>query len=196
MLILIGLRGSGKTTVGRLVAQSLGQPGSFVDLDDLVAEAGAALVGRPTTVGEVLSTQGQLKFRALEYATLRLACAHRPAVLSLGGGTPTDPRSNAYLRERVADADHPATIVYLRATPSTLARRLAGTDLSKRPSLTGRGVLEEIETLFQQRDEPYLALAARTVDVDLLTPEQIARAVLGTGGGSAEALTPPAEAPP
>src|SRR5262245_38355040 len=134
MLILMGLRGSGKTTVGKLVARRLGDEGQFVDLDDLVAEAGAALVGRKTTAGEVLRTQGEPAFRALEYATLRLAAAHRPAVLSLGGGTPTHPPSNAFLRDFAASTDHPATLVYLRATPSTLVRRLGGTDLSLRPS--------------------------------------------------------------
>jgi shikimate kinase len=174
MLILIGLRGSGKTTVGKLVAQRAGVPGSFVDLDDLVAEAGAPLVGHPTTVGEVLRTQGEARFRAVEFATLKLVCAHRPRVLSLGGGTPTHGPSYAYLEERRRDAEHPATIVYLRATPSTLARRLGETDLSTRPSLTGKGVLEEIDTLFQQRDEPYIALATRVIDVDFLTPEQTA----------------------
>jgi shikimate kinase len=176
MLILIGLRGSGKSTVGRLVASRRGV--SFVDLDDVVAEAGTPLVGRkpppPVTIAEILRTQGEAKFRAIEFATLRLACAHGPRVLSLGGGTPTHPPSYAYLQERIKHPDDPATIVYLRATPSTLARRLGQTDLSTRPSLTGTGVLEEIDTLFQQRDEPYIALASRVIDVDFLTPEQTA----------------------
>lgn len=174
MLILIGLRGSGKTTVGKMAAERMGDPDSFVDIDDLVAEAGAALVGRPTTAGEVLRTQGEPTFRALEFATLRLACAHRPAVLALGGGTPTHPASYAFLQSRATDKEHPAAIVYLRATPSTLVRRLGQTDLASRPSLTGKGVLEEIDTLFQQRDEPYIALATRVIDADLLTPQQTA----------------------
>jgi shikimate kinase len=180
MLVLIGLRGSGKTTVGRLLARRLGDEGLFVDLDDLVAEAGAALVGRRTTAGEVLRTQGEPAFRALEYATLRLACAHRPAVLALGGGTPTHPPSYAYLRDLTTDTDRPASIVYLRATPSTLARRLGQTDLTHRPSLTGRGVLEEIDQVFLQRDEPYLALATRVVDVDLMSPDQTAESLATT----------------
>jgi len=180
MLILIGLRGSGKTTVGRLVAERRGEPGSFVDLDDLVAEAGAPLLGHATTVGEVLCTQGEATFRALEFATLRLACAHRPGVLSLGGGTPTHPPSFALLKD-LTETSSPASIVYLRATPSTLARRLGLTDLSTRPSLTGKGVLEEIDTLYQQRDELYITLATRVIDVDFLTPDQAAQ-LIGTAG--------------
>jgi len=182
MLILIGLRGSGKTTTGRLVAQRLGDEGAFVDLDDLVAEAGAALVGRPTTVGEVLRTQGEPVFRAVEFATLKLACAHRPRVLSLGGGTPTHAPAYEYL-QGLTHGTNPSTIVYLRATPSTLARRLGQTDLAARPSLTGQGVIEEIDTLFQQRDEPYINLATRVIDVDFLTPQQTAT-LLGTAGSA------------
>ena len=92
-------------------------------------------------------------------------------ILGLGAGSLV---AMYYLRERLHDPVHRASIVYLRATPSTLARRLGQTDLSTRPSLTGKGVLEEIDAIYQQRDEPYLALASRVIDVDFLTPAQTA----------------------
>lgn len=178
MLILIGLRGSGKTTVGKLVAQGARVPGSFIDLDDLVAETGPSLTGSPASVGEILRTHGEARFRSLELAALERACTLRPRVLSLGGGTPTTPQARELLQAQRGHTSDPATIVYLRATPATLAGRLAATDLSSRPSLTGKGVLEEIDTLFRQRDAVYAALADRVIDVDALTPEQTA-ALLG-----------------
>lgn len=164
-LILIGLRGSGKTTVGGLLAARLGRP--FVDLDDVVAKAlGAA------TPGEAWRARGEAAFRAAELAALR-DVLHTPGrVLSLGGGTPTAPGAADLLRAERATGR--ARIVYLAAAPEILRRRLSGTDLAARPSLTGKGVLDEIDTVHAARDGLYRTLADAVIDTAGREPAAIA----------------------
>jgi shikimate kinase len=177
MLILMGLRGSGKSTVGRMVAAARKVP--FADLDDRTAMTAARkrLVPAGSSVAALLQTVGEQQFRQVEEEAL-FEAVNKPAcdiaVLALGGGTPTHPGSLAVMRERLNDPHRVTQLVYLRATPATLAARLSTTDLSQRPSLTGRGVVEEVGELFAKRDPLYTSLATRVIDVDGLTPQQTA----------------------
>ncbi|MDP1661004.1 MAG: shikimate kinase [Phycisphaerales bacterium] len=181
MLILMGLRGSGKSTVGRLVGAALNVP--FADLDDRTAMTAVRkqLVPAGSSVAVVLQTLGEQRFRRIEEEAL-FEAVNKPAcdiaVLALGGGTPTHPGSLAVIQARLNDTDRKTQLVYLRATPATLAARLNATDLSQRPSLTGRGVVEEIGELFANRDPLYTSIATRIIDVDGLTPQQTASLIL------------------
>lgn len=177
-LVLIGLRGSGKSTIGRAAGAALGW--AFVDLDDLTPGVlGAA------SAGEALKTHGEAAFRDAEATALAgvLAAAEKNAgrvVIALGGGTPTAPGVPELLRGAGARA------VYLRATPRTLRERLVHTDLRTRPSLTGRGVLAEIAAVFERRDGVYSALAAElgtVIDVDGLSAHDLERAVVDIARG-------------
>lgn len=177
MLILMGLRGSGKSTVGRLVAAQRAVP--FVDLDDETPGvlSGCGFVPKGATVSDSLKAVGESAFRGAEAVALEVVFSspgYWEAVLALGGGTPTGERSRLYIGERLALARPVTTLVYLRAAPATLAARLSVTDLSQRPSLTGRGVVEEIGELFEKRDPLYRSLATRVIEVDSLSPEQTA----------------------
>lgn len=156
-LVLIGLRGSGKTALGRALAG-----GSLVDLDELVA-ARAGLASAAAFIRE----RGIEAFRRAEADALRDALAGDAAVIALGGGTPTAPGAAEMLRGCAA------RVVYLRATPETLAARLSRTDLASRPSLTGVGVLEEIGALFAARDGLYRGLAGEVIDVDSLAADEV-----------------------
>lgn len=162
-IILLGLRGSGKTTLGRALAQKLSR--EFVDLDDEVARSNGS-----ESSGEALRSLGEARFRRAEASALFNVLAHAPRargkgrILALGGGTPTNIAARQFLEDLVEDGR--AQIVYLRATPATLRERLRATDLAERPSLTGEGTLEEIDQLFAARDNAYRALATRTLDVD------------------------------
>jgi shikimate kinase len=146
-LVLIGLRGSGKSTAGRWLAELWSW--SFVDLDDRTP----ALLGC-TTPAEALRTRGEPAFRAAESDALRAALAEPRTILALGGGTPTAPGAAELLR-----AARPR-LVYLRGSPAVLRARLATTDLAGRPALTAAGVLDEVDALFAARDPLYTALAA------------------------------------
>jgi shikimate kinase len=157
-ILLIGLRASGKSTLGRALATALGGV-PFVDLDDHTREALGA-----TTVREAFLDAGEAGFRAAEAQALARALRSGEAhVLALGGGTPTAPGA----AEQIAEArrEGRAFVVFLDPPLSTLAERLT-THEGDRPSLTGRGVVAEIGDVAAVRRPLYAALA----DLRLLEP--------------------------
>ena len=149
-IVLVGLRGSGKSTLGRGLADALGR--SFVDLDDRTA---ASLGSR--TPGEALRTHGEAVFRKAEADALHAALREPGIVLALGGGTPTAPGAADLLRERAQDGS--ASLLYLHASPETLAGRLSAPGAPDRPALVGDHAVSEIATLYDQRDPLYRELA-------------------------------------
>ena len=166
-LLLMGLRGSGKSTIGRLVAARAGV--RFLDLD----EATAALLGGGS-VAEVWSRHGEGRFREAETRALQnldLMGGSELRVVALGGGTPTAPGAPEIL-EAAARAG-PALLIYLRARPDALRDRLGATDVATRPSLTGAGTLAEVEAVFAARDPLYRRLASLVLDTDACEPEAL-----------------------
>ena len=154
----MGLRGSGKSALGRRLAQERSLP--FIDLDDRTrARLGFA------TISEAFEQRGEPAFRAAEVAALRAALAEPPGVIALGGGTPTAPGAQQLLREAVGAG---ARLIYLRASAATLRARLIaeGRPSPNRPSLTGVGPLAEIEEVLGARDSQYRALATAIVQTD------------------------------
>ncbi len=159
-LLLIGMMGAGKTTVGRLAAAELGWP--YLDSDDEVEEA----TGK--RVPEIFATEGEPAFRAAEAEALARALDVEPAVVSVAGGAVLD-QANRTLIERGG------TVVWLRARVATLARRV-GTG-------AGRPLLDPdpaaaLRALDAARRPLYQSLADEVVDVDDLTPEQAAAATV------------------
>ncbi|MBX3378770.1 MAG: shikimate kinase [Phycisphaeraceae bacterium] len=171
-LILLGLRTSGKTTLGALAANKLNLP--FLDLDSLTAK----VLDQPSA-GDAIRHLGLKAFRAGEVRALRMPEAKSAGVLSLGGGTPTDPDAQATLAEMQKSGSR---IVYLRAAPAILRARMVKTDLSTRPSLTGKSPIDEVEQIFRERDPVFRSVADVTIDVDALTEETALAAVLATLG--------------
>lgn len=155
---LIGLRGSGKSTLGRAVARLLSL--NFIDLDDVtpdvLGEANAA---------DALRRHGEPAFRLAEMQALRtvLQEGRAPALIALGGGSPTAPGFEA------CAVEHNMRLIYLRCAPATLRSRLQATDTETRPSLTGRGTLDEIDAVFAKRDPAYVELAHDVVECDDLS---------------------------
>ena len=154
---LIGLRASGKSTVGRMVARTLGR--GFVDLDDVTPQ----LLGC-ADVREAWSRHGVDAFRAAEARALAQVLTGAGRVLALGGGTPEAPGASDALR--AARGAGRAVVVYLRAPAETLRDRLRGDDNANRPSLTGKGLLDEIEEVLARRDGLYTSLADLVVEHD------------------------------
>lgn len=169
IVVLMGLRASGKTTLGRALAACLGR--EFVDLDDrTLARLGDA------TITDAFRRAGEPAFRAAEADALRAALDERAIVLALGGGTPTAPGAETALRG--AQAGGLAWICYLRCEPDALRRRLrdAGGAGTGRPSLTGADPLDEIERVYDARDPLYRALADVVVEGDA-SPEAVIEAL-------------------
>jgi len=170
--VLMGLRGSGKTTIGRLLA--LQRKTRFVDLDDLVVSRLNA-----SSVTQIWQTLGQTRFRKAEADALKevldLPATQRPGVLALGGGTPTAPGAGAILTEAILN--NTIELIYLHSSPATLAKHLQDTDHRSRPSLTGKPMLDEIEEVYQARDGLYRSLATRLIPIDGKSIEQVLDAI-------------------
>ena len=164
ILFLIGYRGTGKTTVAKLLAEQLGC--SAVDSDAVLQQQAGC------TVAELFSQRGEPAFRDLEQAVVAELAAGEPKVVSLGGG--------AILREQNRRALGTGHVVWLKASPAVLAERLAADEVSgdQRPSLTGRGLLEEIEQVLTERTPLYQQCATITVDTDDLPPAEVANQIL------------------
>jgi shikimate kinase len=160
-LILIGLMGAGKTTVGKRCADRLDR--SFVDTDDVVV----SLAGMP--VDEVFATFGEPRFRELERSAVGdVAASPAPLVIACGGGTVLDPDNRARLRAS-------GVIVWLRAPVDVLTKRVG--DGSTRPLLRGdpAAALTRLEKL---REPAYEAAAHASVDTADRDIDEVAAAVV------------------
>ncbi len=169
IIVLIGLRGSGKSSVAKLLAGRMGR--AWVDLDDRVA---AAL--REKHAGDAIRKYGEPAFRRAELGALEVAIKEEGIVLALGGGTPTAPGVEEMLNG--VRRQGAVRVVYLRATEGTLRARLSGEANVHRPSLTGKGVLEEIGVLLNLRDTLYKTLADVVVQVDGMSLERVVDEVM------------------
>lgn len=156
-ILIIGLRGSGKSTLGPALAERLGS--SFTDLDDLVARSMSC-----ASPAEAFEKHGQAAFRQMEGRVLVDLIKPDNQVVALGGGTPTGMLALETIRRHKSDGK--ARVLYLRGSPATLRSRLERTDMTSRPSLTGADPLAEIQTVFERRDPLYSDLADGIVEID------------------------------
>ncbi len=148
-VFLIGPRSSGKSTVGRLLANRLEY--SFVDMDDYVC----AVSGRE--VRDIVADEGWPAFRLKESAALR-ECAAPNTVVSTGGGIVLDPENTVFMRQT-------GIVVYLEVPAELLrARLLADPAPLRRPSLTGLSPSEEIAQILADRVPMYRSAAHFTID--------------------------------
>ena len=163
ILVLIGLRLSGKSTLGPIAARQLGL--KFVDLDDAVLKHLGA-----TNVTDAFGLLGESAWRAAERAELaRLLQVKKSCVLSLGGGTPMASGAEQILREAKGRGE--IFIALLDPGESELAMRLAN-NRGDRPPLPGSvstgdaraDAVAEVRALFESRMPLYRALANVIVD--------------------------------
>ena len=157
-VVFCGTAGSGKTTVGALVARALGR--EFVDIDRMVERASGC------SVQAIFARDGEAAFRSLERAAVIAAlAADQPAVISLGGGALENDATFGDARRH--------TLVWLKATVPTLVARLAGN--GERPLLAG-DPLAKLNELAAAR-EPRYRQAHLIVDASL-APKGVAASVL------------------
>lgn len=167
-VLLLGLMGAGKTTVGRVLAAQLGWP--YADNDDLVVEAAGA------SKETLLERAGVVALREAESAALHLAATHPgPLVAGVAAGAVLDPANVALL----AGVD---LVVWLRAAHPVLAARVDA-DPADRPWLSG-DTLAAVQRLAAAREPRFAEVADLVVDVDRLSPEQAADLI-------AAAVSPP-----
>ena len=164
-VILIGPMGSGKTTIGSLLAEKLGL--NFRDTDHLIEEQ------EEKTVSQIFLDQGEDAFRAIEKRVLREELLTDGTVLSLGGGAPISIDAQSALR---AIASH---IIFLDISLSTVAPRIGFN--RDRPLLLNnpRG---QWQTLMEARRPIYEAIADATINVDDKSEEEIVTIALSSLG--------------
>jgi shikimate kinase len=172
LIFLVGYRGTGKTTVARLLAHHLGWP--WVDADDVI-ERQAGL-----TIRQIFEAEGEAGFRRREAAVLEELCGLRRHVVATGGGVVLSGDNRRRLKEA-------GRVVWLTADPETIRRRLERDRSTgeRRPVLTVGG-LAEIRELLRAREPLYRAIAHLTVDTARRPPEHVADAILqglATGEG-------------
>lgn len=159
-LILTGFMGTGKTTVGRLVAERLGR--SLIDTDEQIEqESGRA-------ISEIFATGGEAVFRGLERQTVRDLSARQDLVVTGGGGIVLDP-------DNVTDLSRSGVLICLQARPEVILERVAAQD--HRPLLEGGEKYENIMRLLRKRQAVYDALPWG-IDTSNLSPEQVADKVV------------------
>ncbi len=172
-ILLIGMRGCGKSSVGALVARDRGA--RFVDLDaEVLAREGYS------TVASMWESVGQPAFREAETRTLAALLddeTERSLVIALGGGAPTAPGAAEVID--AARDDSRAFVVYLRCALATLESRLRSTleRDTNRPSVTGANPVDELGELLRVRDPIYRALCDAEVDGEVGDVEGVARRV-------------------
>jgi shikimate kinase len=160
-IVLIGMRGSGKTTVGKILARKLGR--ELVEMDELVTRrAGLA-------IPEMVEKYGWSKFRDIE-AEITSEVAERDNIVNAtGGGVVTR-------GENVMKLKKAGVLVWLKASVDTLLERI-GEDTT-RPLLVGKTQREDMEITLKERKPLYKRTADLVVDTENKTPEEVAEAII------------------
>lgn len=161
-LLLVGMMGVGKTTVGRIASNRLDRP--LIDSDQVIEQR----TGR--TVREIFEAEGEQAFRVLETQVLLEALGSpEPSVIIAAGGVVLDPAN----RRAINAAD--ARVVWLVAEPATLAERVERG--GHRPLLDG-DTTATLQRMWEERQPLYRDVADAVVSVDNRSPHEVVEAVL------------------
>ncbi len=158
LIYLLGFMGSGKSTVGALLAKALGWP--FIDLDTTIE------AGQGQTIREIFDRAGEPFFRGIEHAALTEASKTEPVVIALGGGTFVQEPNLQFIRERGG------ATVWLDSPFEELVRRCEG--------MTNRPLFRDLDTFHQllQQRVPYYQMAEFRVSTEGRAPQEVAEQIL------------------
>lgn len=160
-VILVGLPGSGKSAVGRLVAEAL--PAPLIDIDGLLVRE----MGMPIT--QIFGMVGEAKFREMERDAVNAAQGGDPGVIVPGGGWAAQPG-------QLDAAMATGLVIYLKCMPATATKRSEQSEA--RPVLAGVDPEQRMRALLEER-EPYYLRAHHKVDAERKQPAEIATEVVG-----------------
>ncbi|OBH74796.1 shikimate kinase [Mycobacterium scrofulaceum] len=158
--VLVGLPGSGKSTIGRRLAKALGV--EFLDTDAAIEQR----TGR--SIADIFATDGEQEFRRIEEDAVRAALADHDGVVSLGGGAVTSPG--------VCEALAGHTVIYLEISASEGVRRTGGNAV--RPLLAGPDRAEKFRALMASRVPLYRRVSTIRVDTNRRNPGAVVRYIV------------------
>lgn len=164
-LFLIGYRCSGKTTVGKFIADAIDW--AFVDVDAVLVDA----CGK--SIKDIIDTRGWGWFRHMECSTLREICAADQQVVATGGGVVLDAANVKVMKTS-------GRIIWLNAKATTIRKRMRAdqSTADSRPALTQKGTLAEIEDLLAERNPYYERASDFVVQTDGMLIDKIAQKIL------------------
>ena len=161
-IVLMGYRGTGKSTVGRLLAARLGR--------ELVSTDAEIVKRAQLTIPEIVAQEGWEYFRDLESDICRELASRDQLVIDTGGG--------AILRAQNVEAlKKNSTVFWLTASVETIVKRIGGDN--QRPSLTGtKSFVDEIQDVLRERTPKYQAVADHSIATDDRTINQLVETLL------------------
>ena len=166
-LILCGMMGAGKTTIGIKIAELTGR--RWYDTDGMI-------VDRHGKISDIFEYYGEAHFRKLETGVVKELSQKDGLVISTGGGLVLKSENNAILKEN-------GVIVFLRASLETLNKRLIVDGTRPLLQASTESISDRLERLMEERTPVYEHVADYIVDVDGKTPEAIAQEIVGIIGG-------------
>ena len=164
-IVLIGFRGTGKSTVGRLLAKRLER--DFIDSDKQIE------ISTEKTIKSIFEEDGEEGFRKIEAGTIAELSKADNKVISAGGG--------AVLKgDNVRNLKDNGFLVLLEATPEIIHNRIEQDEKTtqQRPSLTDKKPLDEIKHLIEQRDHAYKSAADFTINTSYVSCEDIVNEII------------------
>lgn len=161
-IVLVGFMGTGKTAVGKRLAERLDM--SFVDMDDIIKER------EEKSISLIFSENGEQRFRSLERDLVRELSGQTGLIIATGGGIVLDPAN-------ISDYARTGLVVCLSATPEVILERVAGD--ANRPLLAGdrEDKMKKILNLLESRRPLYDAIPCR-IDTTELNVEQVTEKIL------------------
>jgi shikimate kinase len=164
-VVLIGYRCTGKTTVGRILAERLGRP--LVDTDTLIQQRAGK------SIKEIVATGGWPEFRRMEREVIADVAARDRQVISAGGGAILDENNSRALRAN-------GQVVLLTASPETIWERMKADPktLAERPNLTDSGGIAEVRKVLVDRHAAYHAARHHEAPTDRCSPDEAVARIL------------------
>lgn len=161
-IVLIGMRGSGKTTVGKILAQKMGR--EFLEMDELITRKAGF------SIPEIVEKHGWEKFRDIEEELTGEVAGRVNIINASGGGVVTREKNIQQLKKS-------GVLVWLQASVYTLVNRI-GEDTDRPPLGEGRSRREDMELTLKERKPLYQQAADLTVNTENKTPEEVADQVI------------------
>lgn len=160
-IVLIGMMGSGKTTIGKLLGEKLTL--RSIDIDVIIEQ------NEKRTISEIFQNEGEKYFRNIERETIKKNFTNKDLIISLGGGAFEDQLTQELLLKN-------STVIYLKTSPNVILERIKNN--TNRPLLKNQMTVEKIQSIILQRQKNY-ELANITILTNNKNTDKIVEEILG-----------------